>query len=68
MDIFVSARTVDEYVRMFDLSPADLDGEILDCAGGAASFTAELREQGGVAYSVDPLYNQPLMDIERLAR
>jgi len=65
MDIFVSARTFDEYVRMFGLSLDDLDGKILDCAGGAASFTAELSEQGGAAYSVDPLYKQPIDGVER---
>jgi hypothetical protein len=33
-------RSLSEYVRMFDLSPADLQSRILDCAGGPASFNA----------------------------
>lgn len=65
MSIFVSARTFDEYVKMFSLSTADLDRRILDCTGGASSFTAEVSENGGTIYSVDPLYAQPADVIER---
>jgi ubiquinone/menaquinone biosynthesis C-methylase UbiE len=52
---------------MFSLSTADLDRRILDCAGGASSFTAEVSENGGAIYSVDPLYAQPIDVIERKA-
>jgi hypothetical protein len=31
-------RSFDEYVRMFDLTPADLGKRILGCGDGPASF------------------------------
>ncbi len=52
----VSARSFDEYVAMFALTPADLAGSILDCPGGAASFAAEARSQGAAVTAVDPVY------------
>jgi hypothetical protein len=52
----VSARSLDEYVAMFALSPSDLAGSILDCPGGAASFTAEARQAGIAVTAVDPVY------------
>jgi hypothetical protein len=51
-----SARSFDEYRAMFALTDADLDGSVLDCPGGAASFTAEAGERGAWAFAVDPLY------------
>ena len=35
-------RTAPEYVRMFDLTAADLAGRVLDCGGGPASFVAAM--------------------------
>ncbi len=35
-------RSLAEYICMFDLCPSDLQGYILDCGGGPASFNAEL--------------------------
>jgi hypothetical protein len=55
----VSARSYDEYVAMFDLTNADLTGSILDCPGGAASFTAEARTRGACLIAVDPVYARP---------
>lgn len=49
-------RSLAEYIDMFDLSRADLQGKILDCAGGPASFNAELTEQGCEVISCDPIY------------
>ena len=49
-------RSYAEYVRMFGLTPSDLAGSILDCAGGPASFNAEAHEKGHRAVSCDPLY------------
>lgn len=42
---------------MFALRPIDLAGRrVLDCAGGPASFNAELTARGGRVISADPLY------------
>jgi len=41
---------------MFALSEADLQGKILGCGDGPASFNAVLTRRGGQAVSVDPLY------------
>lgn len=49
-------RSFDEYRRMFDLSSADLEGRILGCADGPASFNAEATQRGAKIVSVDPLY------------
>ncbi|MGR9100936.1 MAG: SAM-dependent methyltransferase [Gammaproteobacteria bacterium] len=49
-------RSYEEYVRMFDLSEADLKRRLLGCADGPAGFNAELTRRGGNVVSVDPLY------------
>ena len=49
-------RSYEEYVEMFDLTPQDLDGRILDCAAGPASFNAEATQKGYRVTSCDPLY------------
>lgn len=41
---------------MFDLSPLDLAGRILDCAAGPASFNAEASQKEYHVVSCDPLY------------
>ena len=41
---------------MFDLTPKDLSGSILDCAGGPASFNAEGTRKGYRIVSCDPIY------------
>ena len=41
---------------MLDLAPQDLDGKILDCASGPASFNAEATQKGYRVTSCDPLY------------
>ncbi|PWJ54193.1 Methyltransferase domain-containing protein [Quadrisphaera granulorum] len=55
-DVLVSARSLAEYRAMFDLSDTDLSGSVLDCPGGAASFTAEACELGADVVAVDPTY------------
>jgi hypothetical protein len=52
----VSARSFQEYVAMFALTDADLAGSVLDCPGGASSFTAEACARGATAAAVDPVY------------
>lgn len=49
-------RSFDEYVQMFDLSPQDLNLNLLDAAGGPASFNAEMTQQGYSVISCDPIY------------
>lgn len=49
-------RSFDEYVRMFDLTPADLRKDILGCGDGPASFNAEMHSGGRRVVSVDPIY------------
>jgi hypothetical protein len=49
-------RSFDEYVQMFNLSPADLSGNIIGVGDGPASFNAEATQQGYRIISVDPIY------------
>ena len=42
--------------RLFDLNDIDTDTRILDCAGGPASFNAEMTAAGYAVTSTDPLY------------
>ncbi|MBW4649863.1 MAG: SAM-dependent methyltransferase [Kastovskya adunca ATA6-11-RM4] len=49
-------RSLDEYIRMFDLQPDDFKRTILDCGGGPASFNAEMTRQGYSVVSCDPIY------------
>jgi hypothetical protein len=53
----MTCRSYAEYSGMFDLREQSLQGvKILDAAGGASSFTAEVRALGADAYAADPLY------------
>jgi len=49
-------RSYDEYRRMFALSDADLNLNILGCADGPASFNAEATRRGDNIVSCDPIY------------
>jgi hypothetical protein len=49
-------RSLDEYVKMFNLSDADLQRTILGIADGPASFNAEATQRGCTITSIDPLY------------
>lgn len=49
-------RSLEEYVRMFDLGPCDLQRRILDCAGGPASFNCEMFRRNHRVISADPIY------------
>jgi hypothetical protein len=58
--LLVSARSYGEYLAMFDLTPDQLAGRrVLDCPGGAASFTVGAAEAGAAAIAVDPVYAHP---------
>lgn len=49
-------RNFNEYQHMFALSEADLQGKILGCSDGPASFNAEATANGVSVISVDPIY------------
>ena len=49
-------RSLEEYVRMFELAARHLDSRILDCAAGPASFNAEMHARGRDMISCDPIY------------
>jgi hypothetical protein len=50
-------RNYDEYCRMFDLTPADLQKRILSCGDGPASFNHICNMNGGNVVSLDPIYS-----------
>lgn len=49
-------RSLEEYIKMFYLTYNDLKRKILDCAGGPASFNAEMTRRGHQVISCDPIY------------
>lgn len=55
-ETLVSSRSLAEYTAMFALTADDLTGRLLDCPGGAASFTAEASARGSDMTAVDPTY------------
>src|SRR5882672_1026209 len=63
--MLVSSRSLAEYRAMFALTDTDLRRRILDCPGGASSFTAEVNAAGGAAIACDPVYAQA--DADELA-
>src|SRR5438045_2289396 len=58
-------RTLDEYKRMFSLTERDLQGRILGCGDGPASFNAEMMALGRRVISIDPLYDFTREQIEQ---
>lgn len=58
-------RSLAEYIDMFSLSHADLQRQILDCAGGPASFNAEMTNRGYSVISCDPVYQFSVSEIEQ---
>ncbi|ARN83185.1 class I SAM-dependent methyltransferase [Methylocystis bryophila] len=57
-------RNFDEYRTMFALSSADLQGRVLGCGDGPASFNAEAAASGFRIISIDPLYVHTAAEIE----
>jgi hypothetical protein len=49
-------RSLDEYIRMFNLTTIDLGQRILGIGDGPASFNAEATQGGVQVISVDPVY------------
>lgn len=58
-------RSFEEYRRMFALSDADLERQILGCGDGPASFNAEATRRGGHVVSCDPIYRFETPQIEQ---
>ncbi|NJR40108.1 MAG: SAM-dependent methyltransferase [Leptolyngbyaceae cyanobacterium CSU_1_4] len=58
-------RSLEEYIEMFDLIPTDRPRHTLDCAGGPASFNAEMTSSGHSVISCDPIYQFSVADIEQ---
>ncbi|MFB9280158.1 class I SAM-dependent methyltransferase [Cohnella cellulosilytica] len=58
-----TCRSFDEYCAMFGLKTADLQGPVLDVAGGASSFTAQLHARGIKALAADPFYEGNVEEI-----
>jgi hypothetical protein len=62
-------RTLDEYVKFFDLKLGDLYRlAVLDVAAGPSSFAAEALRHGVETTAVDPLYNEPLRELSTRVR
>ena len=66
-EFLISARSLAEYRAIFALTEADLNGRILDCPDGAASFTAQARALGAAVIAADPIYAQPSGQLRTLA-
>lgn len=49
-------RSMDEYIKIFNLTNADLNKRIIGVGDGPASFNVEMTYQGKSVVSVDPLY------------
>lgn len=57
-------RSLDEYIRMFNLTESDRNCPILDCAGGPSSFNAEMTRLGYYVISCDPIYQFSVDEIK----
>jgi hypothetical protein len=64
----IIGRTFTEYVRMFDLDPASLDGPVLDCPSGVGSFVAEANKRGIPSVGADVIYELPHNRLEQRCR
>nr|WP_229642624.1 SAM-dependent methyltransferase [Waterburya agarophytonicola] len=58
-------RSLDEYIKMFDLSLEDLQQHILGLGDGPASFNAEGTAKGYNITSIDPIYQFDGVEIKQ---
>jgi hypothetical protein len=65
-DYLISSRSFREYEAMFSLRDGDLDGRVLDCPGGASSFSYEASELGVRVTAVDPVYAMSTSALQEL--
>ncbi|RAW12675.1 SAM-dependent methyltransferase [Paenibacillus taichungensis] len=62
--IFIG-RTFEEYMKMFNLTVEDIKGKsILDCPGGACSFSSQSREWGADPMAADIAYEHEIGQLE----
>lgn len=62
--VFVG-RTFEEYIRMFDLTTDELAGKtILDCPGGACSFSSQARKHGAYPMAADIVYQYGIQELQ----
>ncbi|MGN7352198.1 hypothetical protein ACTHPJ_12810 [Paenibacillus amylolyticus] len=58
-------RTFDEYMKMFNLNVEEINGKsILDCPGGACSFSSQARKLGADPMAVDIAYEYEIDELE----
>jgi hypothetical protein len=65
-EYLISSRSFREYEAMFMLTKGDLHGRVLDCPGGASSFTAEASVLGAIVSAVDPVYAMSASSLREL--
>lgn len=65
-EYLISSRSFQEYVAIFQLTDADLRGRVLDCPGGASSFTAQASERDVLVTALDPVYAKPTAELQDL--
>ena len=58
-------RNLNEYKKMFLLTPEDLLSKILGCADGPSSFNYELTLANGKVTSIDPIYEFSKEEIQQ---
>jgi hypothetical protein len=58
-------RTLDEYLKMFNLTETDLQKQIIGVGDGPASFNAEATKDGVKVTSIDPVYQFSGVEIQR---
>ncbi len=67
--VAILGRTLAEYERFLDFKIEGFRGKrVLDCAAGAASFTAEAMRRNVRAVGVDPLYGRQAGALREIAR
>jgi hypothetical protein len=67
-EYLISARSFGEYGAMFVLTERDLQGRLLDCPGGASSFTARASAFGALVTAVDPVYTLSVPALQDLVK
>ena len=68
-DVLITSRPLANYLDFFGLTSADLAGQrILDCPGGASSFTAEARALGADSIALDPTYGKAPTEFAGIGR